>query len=406
MFSRIVNVFCDILCVKKGMDIIVKDSNKFIEYYGKHNISPVKQDLSDINVHYARREKLYRQLGIPCIAFNGKKVLEVGPGSGYNTLAFFEWGGICTLVEPNKAGVIEMKKLFADYNVLDEQYAIKECTIEEADIYEKFDIVIAEGFLHSIDNSDEIIRRLSELVKDGGVIVITCMDSISMFVEQMKRLICHILINDISDYEIQVKACVHFFEGQMKNVKGMSRSIEDWVRDDMLNPAFNNEEILSIEDAIDIFPSEFSFLGSSLKIFTDYSWYKDIEYDERKDIIRQYRMKRHNFLMTGLSETIFSEKDSNYFEKKISEIRSFSREYEKTNAIECLDEIEERLCAIRPMMMQIDKKCAVFTDEVKEILDKLKYGQSVEFEKYRTFYSAVGRTQQYLSMVKNKTVWI
>ena len=67
--------------------------NKFIEYYGKHEMSPVKQDLSDFNRHCAKREKLYRQLGMPVIAFEGKRILEVGPGSGYNTLAFILWGG-------------------------------------------------------------------------------------------------------------------------------------------------------------------------------------------------------------------------------------------------------------------------------------------------------------------------
>lgn len=72
---------------------ITRAGNKFIEYYGEHNISPVKQDLSNIKAHYAKREKLYRQLGMPPIAFEGKKILEVGPGSGYNTLAYFFWGG-------------------------------------------------------------------------------------------------------------------------------------------------------------------------------------------------------------------------------------------------------------------------------------------------------------------------
>ena len=72
----------------------MEHSNKFIEYYGAHEISPVKQDLSDLELHYAKREKLYRQLGIPCITFDQKKILEIGPGSGYNTLAFFAWGGM------------------------------------------------------------------------------------------------------------------------------------------------------------------------------------------------------------------------------------------------------------------------------------------------------------------------
>lgn len=70
-----------------------KHMNDFIKYYGEKGISPVKQDISNLRMHYAKREKLYRQLGIPCMSFEGKKILEVGPGSGYNTLAYF-FGGV------------------------------------------------------------------------------------------------------------------------------------------------------------------------------------------------------------------------------------------------------------------------------------------------------------------------
>lgn len=63
--------------------------NDYLEYYGKHHISPVKQDIKDLERHYERRRKLYRQCGIPVIAFRNAEILEVGPGGGYNTLAFF-----------------------------------------------------------------------------------------------------------------------------------------------------------------------------------------------------------------------------------------------------------------------------------------------------------------------------
>lgn len=54
--------------------------NEFLEYYGQHNISPVKQDISNLKVHYERRRKLYRQCGIPVIAFRNAEILEIGPG--------------------------------------------------------------------------------------------------------------------------------------------------------------------------------------------------------------------------------------------------------------------------------------------------------------------------------------
>lgn len=67
--------------------------NQFLNYYGKYEISPVKQDLSNPAIFFRKREKLYRQLGMPTILFNKKDILEVGPGSGFNTLAFFKWSG-------------------------------------------------------------------------------------------------------------------------------------------------------------------------------------------------------------------------------------------------------------------------------------------------------------------------
>lgn len=379
--------------------------NKWLEYYAEHEISPVRQDLSDINRHFAKREKLYRQLGLPCVIFEGKKILEVGPGSGYNTLAFFSWGGVCTLIEPNKAGIKEMKKLFRDYQIPRERYVIEECVIEEARIEEKFDIVIAEGFLHAVDNHEEIILKLSDLVKEGGVIVITCMDAIGMFVEQMKRLICHILIKNIEDYETQVKMCVNFFEGQMKYARGMSRSIEDWVKDDMLNPTFNNSKILSIENALDIFPENFSLLGSSQKIFTDYSWYKDLEHNEREILKQQYKLKRHNLLMTGLEESVLSMEDSLFLESKVTEIRRYATEYEKEYSNIYLEKIENNLYAVRHVLEKIGRVCLEFADETRKIISRLKEGESVNFPEYQTFYSAIGRTQQYLSMVKDKVPW-
>lgn len=66
--------------------------NVFLSYYKEKNISPVKQDISDLQLHCRRREKLYRQLGLPFCLFKDKNILEIGPGSGYNTLVLLHGG--------------------------------------------------------------------------------------------------------------------------------------------------------------------------------------------------------------------------------------------------------------------------------------------------------------------------
>lgn len=56
--------------------------NDFLEYYGEHSISPVHQDITDIELHYNRRKKLYRQCGIPIMTFRNAELLEIGAGGG------------------------------------------------------------------------------------------------------------------------------------------------------------------------------------------------------------------------------------------------------------------------------------------------------------------------------------
>lgn len=65
----------------------------FLDYYSKNHISPVYQDISNFDRHLERRRNLYCQCGISVKMFEGSKLLEVGPGGGYNTLAFLKWGG-------------------------------------------------------------------------------------------------------------------------------------------------------------------------------------------------------------------------------------------------------------------------------------------------------------------------
>ncbi len=99
-------------------------NNDFLEYYGEHSISPVRQDITDIALHYERRKKVYRQCGIPLLAFRNAELLEIGAG-GYNTLAFFHWNvKHVDIVEANPQGIADMQELFAKNNIVENQYTI------------------------------------------------------------------------------------------------------------------------------------------------------------------------------------------------------------------------------------------------------------------------------------------
>ena len=80
----------------------------FVDFYTKHDISPVQQDISSLEKHFQRRESLYKILGIIPVFLKGKKIIEFGPGSGHNAIYTATLNpGQYVLVDGNKRGIQE-----------------------------------------------------------------------------------------------------------------------------------------------------------------------------------------------------------------------------------------------------------------------------------------------------------
>lgn len=313
-----------------------------------------------------------------------------------------EWGGNnkIELVEANPKGIEDMKNLFNQEKISTNRYKIHECKIEEFINKKKYDIIIAEGFIHAISNAKEVIEKLCDMLKEGGIVVITCMDKFGMFVEEIKRLVVNVVTKDINDYDEKVIEYTKFFEPQFSKLKGMSRSVEDWVKDDMLNPAFYNECILSIGDAINIFPKDFYILGTSQKIFTDYSWYKDLNYNERKNLLKQFHMKQHNFMLAEEDETLMPEEKNKSLCNILSVLRENTKLYEETKEKMLIKNVIDSLNKMLNFKEYFNAKLYLFIKETIDILERLLNDEIIDYSIYKAFYYAVGRTQQYLSMVK------
>ena len=376
--------------------------NDFLEYYGRYNISPVKQDIQNIDIHFARRKKLYRQCGVPVLAFRDADVLEVGPGGGYNTLAFFQWN--CRhvdLVEANETGRREMQKLFEKHAISTGQYKIFPCKIEDYLTDKKYDIVIAEGFLSHIYNQEEVINKLSGLVDENGIIVITCCDDVCFFIELMKRLVALFLTRNISDYNQKTEYLADFFKPQLDTLKGVSRSAKDWVQDQILNPAGVNGMELTMSQAVDYFGEAFDLLGCSPRMFTDYSWYKDIWYDCKSEIKEQFNRKRLSLLSASMPEAILPIETANILVQHFESIKKLATDYEKTKNICRIDEILWEMDLVEKDIPQnFDNEFKLVFCEIKEILYCVQREEELDMEKYPHFFSAFGRTLQYMSFVK------
>ena len=376
--------------------------NDYLIYYGEKEISPVHQDISDIELHYERRRKLYRQLGIPLLAFRHASILEVGPGSGYNTLALFNMstgGGHVDLVEANPQGICDMEALFPKYGIDPCRYSMHPCKIEEFCSDQQFDIVIAEGFLQNLSNQEDIIEKLLSLTKPGGIVVVTCTDDVSMFVEAIKRLIGCILTKDVESFEEKTEILVKAFAPQLQTLRGVSRSARDWVQDQLMNPAGINGCEMSLLDAMDMFGDRVHVLGSSPGMFKDYSWYKDVWFDVKEDFRQQFRRKRLSLLLAGMPEVVLDTGLVDDLAGCFKRIKGMAASYENEPEEGLLDEIRAILKQIETDVNDIDDAFATVFHEIQCLLEDAIVG-TVDMGKYPHFSSAFGRTQQYIAFEK------
>ena len=89
-----------------------------LDYYIKHNISPVRYDLSSVDAHFERRASLYRSLGLLPLTFRHADVLEVAVGSGQNSfyVASLQPRSL-TLLEPNPRGIADIQALYGNQKI-------------------------------------------------------------------------------------------------------------------------------------------------------------------------------------------------------------------------------------------------------------------------------------------------
>jgi len=155
--------------------VTTQQDRPYVDFYKRHKISPVAQDISDLQKHYDRREFLYRRLGIISALIKDKSVIEFGPGSGHNALYTYSLNpSRYVLVDGNPTGLKECEKLFLKYFPGKKRYEFVESLIEYYESNELFDLVICEGLVGGQKNAKEFAKIVSRFTKPGGVFVLTC----------------------------------------------------------------------------------------------------------------------------------------------------------------------------------------------------------------------------------------
>jgi len=277
----------------------MSSSASHLGFYQAHGISPVRQDISDLERHFQRREALYRHLGILPAMIRGRSVLEVGPGGGYNALYTASLAPArYVLVEGNPTGIEHMKGLFAAHPDWTRAMEVVASRIEDWRPVARFDFVFCEGLLSGVPNPEEVLNKLAEATAPGGLLTITCVDHLSHFPETVRRALAQLAVDPSDDLATKVGKMLPMMARHLATLPGMSRRHDDWVIDNLIHPG-SIIPLISFPEAVAVLAHRFEYYAASPHIVTDWRWYKSIagaDWGFNALAIEQFWAQAHNMM--------------------------------------------------------------------------------------------------------------
>jgi SAM-dependent methyltransferase len=376
-------------------------SESLLDFYRRHRISPVRQDIQDLRAHFARRSALYRQLGILPGFMRGRTALEIGPGSGFNSVytASLEPSRY-VLVEANPRGIDDIRQLFSHYPTLDGTIEIVSASVDEYASSTRFDFVFCEGMLGlaGVPDPGQLLRTVAGHTAPGGVLVITCIDAVSCCGETLRRLVAQRLIDPAADLDERVQRLVPAFGPHLASLAGMNRRHDDWIIDNLLNPA-SIGPLLSIPDALVVLHADFDVFGASPRFLTDWRWYKAIDGTRggfNELAVEEYWSNVHNLLDYRRLSAPRDHVENRRLHDNCVTVRNLVRQYESTRNMKILDIIAGELDKIVATVATFSPDTSHALAEVRDLVARPSI-DAAAVARSRAFAPWFGRGQQYLS---------
>jgi ubiquinone/menaquinone biosynthesis C-methylase UbiE len=371
----------------------------FVDFYRSNQISPVAQDISDLRRHLDRRDALYRHLGLVPGWLRGRSVIEFGPGSGYNAL---HTAGLAPsrymLVDDNPTGLNAARGLLAG-RFPATQMVFAEALVEDFQSEERFDLVICEGTIPFQMDPPNFLRRVASFAASGGVVVTTCVDGVSMLAETLRRLAGALLWRPEQSTAERAKLLLPIFSPHLATLKGMSRSHEDWILDQIVQPLVGR--LLSIDDAIAALDTEFDAHGTSPRFLADWRWHKDIHGNATNHnlVAREgYARNLHNLIDYRFAGDPRNAEENRRLLVLGDGLFYLVQRFIETRDDALLAEVPERIAEVASLCGEFSIATATaFADYRRVFVQWRKTGRMPLFG---DFAACFGRGQQYLSFIR------
>ncbi|MFC1664776.1 class I SAM-dependent methyltransferase, partial [Pseudomonadota bacterium] len=326
-------------------DKIPTTEKDHLDFYLENKISPVRQDISDLQRHLTRRGSLYRYLGVLPQMIMGRQVLEVGPGSGHNSLFVAHCQpDAYDLLEPNPVAGKEIRELYSQFSLKHTLPRIIPQRLEEFQIVE-YDLVISEAWLGVSEHERQLMKKLAGFVKPGGILIVTLSSPIGMLANTLRRILGYMLVKECSSFEEKTNLLLKAFGGHLKTMENMSRPHIDWVQDSLLNPGFLTMHPTPAMLFADI-GHEYSLYNSFPRIHTDWRWYKslygnNLQFNE--NFLNSYFTSCHNLFDYKDISPPRSREENTALESDCFYLMSIVADYEDKNVEIPFTEITEKV---------------------------------------------------------------
>lgn len=280
--------------------------NTQIQFYIQNNINAVAYG-PQLEKHWKQRANLMQShLGIPLALLKSVSVLEFGPCGGENALFLAINGAKVTLVEPNPAMHGLITKFFEGTDL----HGLYSETVESFQTNEKYDLVIAEGFLHALSDRKAALKKIFSHTRSLSIITYSCM--YGNFFEGLKRYIfsrCYKGKKDDSQdvHSEKLLVAARLFKDDFLTLCS-ERTFESWAIDILMNPAGNSSILDNFEDLYQYFLElgmEINGCSPNWDTRNNHSWYKNVS---ERSILDQWRANL-SFIITGNKDVELSNQD-------------------------------------------------------------------------------------------------
>jgi SAM-dependent methyltransferase len=286
-------------------------SKSLLAYYQQSWFNPVPIALEDQAAwksHCAKRLNLYqRHLGIPLALLRDSSVLEFGCNTGENALVLASVGANLTLVEPNEQALPPLKALFKKFGLEEHIVALLQEDIDGFESKTHYNLVLAEGFLFTLPNRDEMVEKIGSLLVPGGLAVTSFNDRYGSLLEMTRRMLlwraCQLAaVDDVhSAASLELARRLYWQDFAQLNA---SRPFEAWWKDMLVNPLFASAYLWSYPELLPLVErAGCEFYSSSPKwdSIEYFTWYKNVgDAKSRHQRLLDDWTKAFPFFLTGL----------------------------------------------------------------------------------------------------------